>query len=386
MGGNCQIDSDGLSGNIMKFTAILKYFVLWQAAIIIMAIAAQYSSLPLRETYLGSGTQGYMEKPWFYSRENFDGMHYTYIARRGYGYSQQAFFPLYPAIMRRIMTLPILNNAVLAGILVSVVSFLAGLYLFTKLALLDYSPTVIKWTVLALLFFPTSFFFTSIYTEGLFFFLTIAAFYSARTRRWLLAGIFGALASYTRFIGIFLLPALLIEWWQQGRRFRHFLPLLLIPLGLGIYMNYLNKTVGDPLAFFHVQVNFAQLRSEKLILLYQVFWRYVKMLFTVNRSDPLYLTIILELVTGVAFLATTVYSFIKHRLSYAVFNFLAYLTPTLTGSFTSLPRYVLLCFPSFLLIGELSSRSPLARKIIFGTFALAFIIFLSLFARGYWVS
>ncbi|MEK7090953.1 MAG: mannosyltransferase family protein [Patescibacteria group bacterium] len=370
----------------MKFTAILKYFVLWQAAIIIMAIAAQYSSLPLRETYLGSGTQGYMEKPWFYSRENFDGMHYTYIARRGYGYSQQAFFPLYPAIMRRIMTLPILNNAVLAGILVSVVSFLAGLYLFTKLALLDYSPTVIKWTVLALLFFPTSFFFTSIYTEGLFFFLTIAAFYSARTRRWLLAGIFGALASYTRFIGIFLLPALLIEWWQQGRRFRHFLPLLLIPLGLGIYMNYLNKTVGDPLAFFHVQVNFAQLRSEKLILLYQVFWRYVKMLFTVNRSDPLYLTIILELVTGVAFLATTVYSFIKHRLSYAVFNFLAYLTPTLTGSFTSLPRYVLLCFPSFLLIGELSSRSPLARKIIFGTFALAFIIFLSLFARGYWVS
>ena len=110
------------------------------------------------------------------------------------------------------------------------------------------------------------------------------------------------------------------------------------------------------------------------------------MLFTVNRSDPLYLTIFLEFVTGVVFLVTTIYSFIKHRLSYAVFNFLAYLTPTLTGSFTSLPRYVLLCFPSFLLVGEVLARSSLARKIILGTFVLAFIIFLGLFARGYWVA
>ena len=370
----------------MSFSRLFKIFVLWQAAIIIVTMAAQYSSLPLRETFLGSGTQAYVEKPWAYSRENFDGMHYPYIASRGYGYSQQAFFPLYPALMRRLMTLPILNNAVTAGVLISVVAFLAGLYLFIKLILLDYSSSVAKWTILALLFFPASFFFTSVYTEGLFFFLTIAAFYSARTRHWLLAGIFGALASYTRFIGIFLFPALLIEWWQQGRRFKHFLPLLLIPLGLIIYMNYLNKTTGDPLAFFHVQVNFAQLRSEKLILLYQVFWRYLKMLLTVNRSDPLYLTIVLEFVTGVVFLVTTVYSFIKHRLSYAVFNFLTYIIPTLTGTFTSLPRYVLLCFPSFLLIGELLSRSPLARKIILGIFAVAFIIFLSFFARGYWVA
>lgn len=368
----------------MSFLRLLKVFVLWQAVIIVVTIAAQYSPLPLRETYLGSGTQGYVEKPWFYSRENFDGMHYTYIARRGYGYSQQAFFPLYPTIIRRIM--PYLNNAVTVGILISLVSFFLGLYFFVKLILLDYSPNVAKWTILALLLFPTSFFFTSIYTEGLFFFLTIAAFYSARTRRWLWAGIFGALASYTRFIGIFLFPALLIEWYQQSKKIKNLIPLLLIPMGLVVYMNYLNKTAGDPLAFFHVQVNFAQLRSEKLILLYQVFWRYTKMLATVNRADPLYLTIVLEFVTGAAFLITTIYSFIKHRLSYAVFNFLAYIVPTLTGTFTSLPRYVLLCFPSFILIGELLSRSSLARKLILGAFALAFIIFLSLFARGYWVA
>lgn len=386
MGGNCQIDPDGLSGNNMKFTVILKYFILWQAAIIIMTIAAQYFSLPLRETYLGSGTQGYVEKPWYYSRQNFDGMHYTYIARRGYGYSEQAFFPLYPAIMRHLMALPILNNAVTTGILISLVFFLAGLYLFTKLALLDYSPTVVKWTVLALLIFPTSFFFTSIYTEGLFFFLTIAAFYSARTRHWLLAGIFGALASYTRFVGIFLLPALFVEWYQQSKKIKNLIPLFLIPMGLLVYMNYLSKTSGDPLAFFHVQADFAQGRSEKLVMLYQVFWRYVKMIFTVNHTDPLYLTIIFEFATGVVFLITAIYSFVKQRLSYAVFNLLAYIIPTLTGSFTSMPRYVLLCFPSFLLVGEVLTRSSLARKIILGTFTMAFIIFLSLFARGYWVS
>ena len=64
------------------------------------------------------------------------------------------------------------------------------------------------------------------------------------------------------------------------------------------------------------------------------------MVATVNSSDPLYFTIWMEFLTGIGFWFYQFILFIKQRLSYAVFNFLAYIIPTLTGTFTSLPRYV----------------------------------------------
>lgn len=366
----------------MSFTHLLKIFILWQVAIIIITLISS-GLFPLRERYLGGGTETYLKNPLLYSRANFDGYHYLGIAKNGYGYNQQGFFPLYPTLIRNLTA--VFKNPALTGTIISLLSFLTGLIVLTKLLALDYSSAVIKWTVIVLLIFPTSFYFSSVYTEGLFFFLTISTFYFARTKHWWLAGIFGVLASYTRFVGIFLLPALFIEWGLQKSSIKNLFFVAIIPLGLLLYMRFLGKTTGDPLAFYNTLQLFGQEKGEKIVLLYQVFWRYFKMLATVDRSDPLYLTIILEFVTGVAFLVTTIYSFIKHRLSYAVFNSLAYLTPTFTGTFTSLPRYVLICFPSFLLIGDLLSRFPLARKIILPVFSLAFIIFLSLFARGYWV-
>jgi hypothetical protein len=208
-----------------------------------------------------------------------------------------------------------------------------------------------------------------------------------------MAGILGGLASYTKFLGIVLFPSIIIEWWLQYKKINLYtlkkaIPILLIPLGLLIYANYLSDTKGDPLAFYKAQQLFGQERSiTKIVLIYQVFWRYVKMLFTVNRSDFIFITVILELVTGIIFSITTIYSLIRQRKSYAIYNLLMYIIPTLTGSFTSLSRYVLLCFPSFMILGQAySNASSINKKIISLAMGLAFVIFLTMFVRGYWLA
>lgn len=364
---------------------ILKQFLLWQAFIVVVTLISP-AFLPLRETYLGGGTQAYLEKPWLLSRANFDGLHYLSIARNGYGYAQQAFFPLYPRLIS------LFKDMVPAAVLISSISFLIGLYVFHRLLALDHPSSVTRWIIICLLVFPTSFFFTAVYTEGLFFLLVVSAFYSARKGNWLAAGIFGALAASTRFIGIFLFPALLLEFWQENsgqlkRHLRRLIPLLLIPLSLLLYSNFLHRTTGDRLAFIHVQPLFGQGRSTKIVMLYQVFWRYVKMVATVNRSDPLYLTILLELTTGVIFLISSLVSLFRHRPSYSLFGLLAYLTPTLSGTFTSLPRYVLICFPSFIIMGEAVSKMHPKSRLYLGLFSLLLsAVVVSLFSRGYWVS
>ena len=157
----------------MKFTAILKFFVLWRAAIIIVTIAAQYSLLALAGDLFGSGTQGYVEKPWVYSPGELRRNALHLLPAGAMAIPNKPFFPLsdhHDPHHDHPRSQPTLSSP---GFLFRWF-FLAGLFLFTKLALLDYSPTVVKWTVLALLIFPPPVSFSPYTPRPIF--LTIAAF------------------------------------------------------------------------------------------------------------------------------------------------------------------------------------------------------------------
>src|SRR6266699_377809 len=94
------------------------------------------------------------------------------------------------------------------------------------------------------------------FTESLFFLLTVACFYCAQRQMWWRAGTFGALASATRLAGLFLIPALLILYWQRyrGRGLRpQLMSFGLMPLGLIAFMIYLRQTTGNAFAFFDIQ-------------------------------------------------------------------------------------------------------------------------------------
>src|SRR3990167_739642 len=163
----------------MKLATIIKYYLLWQLAIILISLIGQ-KILPIRESYLGVGTLKYMENQLLYSRANFDGNHYLRIATGGYGYAEQAFFPLYPNLIKKF--LPVVRNDALTGVLISSTAFFFACVALVRLVELDYSSKIAKYTLLLLLVFPTSFYFGAVYTEGLFIFLVLMTFYLARTR------------------------------------------------------------------------------------------------------------------------------------------------------------------------------------------------------------
>lgn len=369
----------------MKFTKIIKYIFVWQLAVVLVTLFSQFL-LPYNTTFLGVPLDKHFRYPQLYSRANFDGIHYVLIAQFGYHQSQQAFFPLYPKLINLIN--PLFSNWTISGVIISLISFIIAVYILNRLLLLDYNPKTVHWVITALLFFPVSFFFSAVYTESLFLLFSLLSFFCARKKQWALAGIFGGLSAYTRLVGVLLFPALIIEFWQQNKKnWLQAIFILLIPLALGLYMFYQNQTTGDPLAFIHSQPLFNQGRSEKMIMLYQVFWRYFKMLISVDKTSLMYLSIVLEFIVGVVLFITSSISIWKIRPSYAIYGFMAFLLPTLSGTFGSLPRYALVCFPSFILIGILLEKSGRLTKILMlGLFGFGFVLFTTLFVRGYWVS
>jgi len=369
---------------ILKWLATV--FLIWRLGLEV-AVWLEGKFLPQKSGYLGPSVLA-----------NFDEVHYLWIAQNGYGLYQQAFFPLYPWLIRWLAGF--IHNYLFSGLVISHLAFFASLYLLYRLLLFDFSEKFVRRVIILLLLFPTSFFFASFYSESLFFFLMIAAFYFARKGKWLVAGIFGALASATRLVGIFLLPALLVEWKEQKKiqnpkskiqndnlkfRILQVFSIFLTPLGLIFYMRYLAVNWGDPLLFADVQEHFgAQRVSGKIILLYQVFWRYFKMILT-TKPDPLYFVVWLELLTAVGFLALLIWGYFqKIRPSWLIFGILAYLLPTLSGTFSSLPRYVLVIFPGFVGLGLLVEKYRWG-KILYLIFAILLLISTAFFTWGYWL-
>ena len=389
---------------------ILTIFLLFKVGLFFIAwigekILPFTPRFPYSDIYLiPSGLPG-----WIWSFANFDGVHYLTIAKQGYSAQfTQVFFPLYPLLISIAQQILGFFNPVVLGLFIANAFFLLSLFMLTKLLKLDYKKDTIRWILLFLIVFPTSFYFGSIYTESLFFFLVISAFYSARKKWWLLSGILGALASCTRLIGIFLLPALLWEWNQHlkmknetfpaqgwsasGRKVLDFTfsavrsPLSLIPVGLLSYMLYLQVKFGDWLYFWHAQPVFGAQRSgASFVLLPQVIWRYLKIFTSVSISSGAYFISLLEFISSL-FALILIYIAIRHkvRMSYIIFSLLVFITPTLTGTFSSMPRYILMVFPILIVLGMLKSRR--LKSILILAFTVILVILTLLFTRGNWVS
>ena len=91
-------------------------------------------------------------------------------------------------------------------------------------------------TIIFTFLFPTSFFFSAIYTESLFLLGTVLAFWAAYQDKWWVAGIGGAIAVLTRNLGItLLLPLAWIAVEKHGHKaWKNLFPLLLIPMAFSL--------------------------------------------------------------------------------------------------------------------------------------------------------
>ena len=267
-------------------------------------------------------------------------------------------------------------------------------------------------TVIFLIIFPTSFFFGSVYTEGLFFLFLILSLFFLKKNNYFFTGLFAILASMTRLIGVFLIIPILFNFIQKSiinnrnhkLKINNFLSLTLNPkclllilspiFGLFIYCFYLFKTAGDPLLFFHVQPVFGPGRSTNLILLPQVYWRYIKIFFTANHNFQYYISLFEFSVFSFVFLVL-ILDLIKNLsplkkiknydlIGLNLFSFANILLPTFTGSFLSIPRFTLISLSFFIFLSEINNKY---LKILFVVIFIIFhILMLGLFRQGYFIS
>jgi len=157
--------------------------------------------------------------------------------------------------------------------------------------------------------------------------------------------------------------------------------------GLLLYMIFLWIEFRDPLYFFHVQEEFGGGRSESLILLPQVLVRYIKIFVTVDWQNWKFFAYTQEFALSILALTTLIVGWIKKlRPSYLVFSSLAFLLPTLTGTFSSMPRYILVCFPMFLVIAKWLEDKPKLRFAWYGISSILLILNTVLFIQGYWIA
>lgn len=373
-----------------NYVSIICLLIIWKVLLFFIAIWS-YEAFPLYSlNYLGGGFSNYISKYYIFPWANFDGEHFISIAYFGYQELQQAFFPLYPKLIALGLFFygRTLEMGAKVGYVISAITFPIALIFFYKLIKLDYSKKFALGVIVILLLYPASFYFNAIYSESLFLMLITLSFYFFRKERYLWASFFGFFASLTRVFGVLLFISFLIEIYLFKIPLKKVFWVLLIPAGLGFYMLYLYLSIGDPLAFYNLQLVVGEQHQRGVVLFPQVVYRYLKIILSLGVLTPLLTTIFLELAIGLIFFMLPIIGYFKKvRLSYLFFAFFGYLLPTVQGSFSSLPRYVLVLFPSFIIIGLVIKQLPGWFKIVLCFLsAILLMIESAFFLRGYWVA
>ena len=114
----------------------------------------------------------------------WDGEWFLKVATQGYqdGDGTLAFFPLYPALVK-ILGVLLLENYLLAAVILSSAFALLCLCLLYELARREFGEETAKKSALYLAVFPTAFFLVACYTESLFLALVLGSFLAARRYR-----------------------------------------------------------------------------------------------------------------------------------------------------------------------------------------------------------
>jgi hypothetical protein len=359
---------------------------------------------------------------------NWDGTWYRLVALNGYDpgnsdfVAKAAFWPLYPWLMKLGHEITGLSPESV-GYIISNLSFLGALIVLFRLVSLDFGSDIARATLVGLAVFPTTLFFTAVYTESLFLLLAVGSLYAARKGDWLLAGIVGLFAALTRSAGGMLLAPLAVLFiqqygWQPRRWFPNALPAALPALGPLIFGWHLDRSGSKFLDWINVQWQWNRYQSTPWRTVdcelngcvtyleeYQrdqvtppADWGWIRNLFEnlnwghitswefrfrVGDGD------VLEIVTTALAFAVLIIGIKKLPLYYSAFAWPPLLVPLFSPStvnaFMSMPRFILPLFPVFVMFAILVQEKRL--RLILAAISGAISVLLTMqFALWYWVS
>lgn len=359
----------------------------------------------------------------------WDGLWYRLVAVQGYPHdgnniANDAFWPLYPMAMRGLSRITGLPEDV-SGYLIANVCFFVAIVLLYQLVRVDFDTPIARRTIWALAIFPTSLFFTAVYTESLFLMLSVAALLCARVRKWWLAGLLGALAALTRSHGIFLVIPFAVLWVKQnGFYLRAAIPkgiTVAMPLlGPIIFGGYLQRTQGNWRNFIEVQgmwnrtsatpwrtfdcaingcsMTVHQYGEDRVFQAHAVDWSWIRQLVdspswslvssnawrrAAANSDTI------ELIMTIFFIVLIVVGFKVLPLYQSLYLVPGILIPLFQPSSVhplfSIPRFGLVLFPLFIVMAILF-RKPVIYLPLAVVSTILLILLTVQFSTWYWVS
>jgi hypothetical protein len=319
---------------------------------------------------------------------------YQHIAEHGYmniavgpeGQNNVGFFPLYPLLIRALNA--VLHDALLSGMVISNLSFLAAVLLFYQMARDRFGTELADRAALLLCVFPFSFYFSAVYSESVFFLLAVAAFFFAERKQWWAAGVFAMLSGTARIAGLALFPALLLLYLKKidydwGRIRANVLWLGLGALGPAIYALYLYAEFGDPFLFVRaLRVPGWWLEGTMSL---QVARQVIAQLFSVQNlmTGNYHLLFAMNILVGGMILLSVIPVFRRQGVAYGVFSLL--LVAVGLGQWKGLGRYALAAFPVYIAWAVLlRNRLLFETMVVVSALLLAFLTIL--FAHWYWVT
>jgi hypothetical protein len=347
-------------------------------------------------TLFGAGPPGDILEPW----DRWDAPHYTDIAVFGYravddgtlvgpdGYRSIypgdldlyiVFYPLFPWLVAALMVA--FRDPVLAAFVVSGAASLFIGPLLVRLVGADEGEAVGRRTAVFALIFPTGYFLHIGYTESLFLALALGSFLAARTDRWWLAGVLGALATLARVNGLILIPALAVEaltqWWPERRWRWRWLWIGVVGIGFAGYLVLNWGVYGDPFAFVRIQTeHWFKSLSPPWVGIGGVIGSALE-----RPPDDALMLGWMELAFIALGLAGTLVCALRFRPSWTAWMAGNWLLITSTGFVLSVPRYALVLFPLFAWFAVLPDRW---RWGVAAVSVVALVYFSGRFAAGQW--
>lgn len=354
-------------------------------------------------------------EPFLDALARYDSGWYFQIARFGYHYTPDgrdtiAFFPVYPLLMRYVGRLfgraP--SDLYLGGVVVSWLAFALAMVGLYRLAALDLSPRRAARVVMLTAVFPFAYFFGAVYTEATFLAACVWTFYAFRTRRWLLGGVCGAIATATRINGILMWPALAWLVWTGvfrgfatvgvrsdavpaptgtagGResareRLLALVALLLVPCGIGAYSLFVYGLSGRPLEWVATVQRWGYYPGGTPgVALLQLIQTLASRPYEFLTGERMALYDTLNGLTGLLFVLGTPLIWYRLGSVYGIFMAANLWLPLSSGQYEGLGRYCSVLFPFFVGVAAVSSRALFSATLV--VFAMLYMLCLSLFAN-----
>jgi hypothetical protein len=336
------------------------------------------------------------ENPWLDGWLRWDSMWYLEIARNGYWFevddqSPVAFFPLYPILIRAVSFVS--GSAGSAAVFVALAAGTVAVHLYTTWCLPRLAPDTIPYACASLLFYPFSFFLCgAAYSDALFLALVLGAFCALEADRPWVAGIVALLATATRPVGAALVVGLWVRAaerrgvFEKGLHLNQLkaadLPLLMAPLGVGLYCAFLWSRFENPVAFVDAAAQWGHVAGAETWFKLQWFER----LRLVKDFSSLAMLLAHPAAT---LLALALVPTVKARFGwgYAVYALVVILIPAIsTKDFVGLGRYCLAAFPCFAAAGVKLKQYPDGNRVAWALSGALWILFVSMFARWEYVS